>query len=124
MKELFHFNEDIFNYPKVIIFGAGEAGKCVFYKLLQRNVKVECFADSDPEKCGKRFMNIPIVHIDKLTEMRKSAAFIVSGRYAISVADELEKRGFEHLFLDYGNEVRVIHLARSSGLLSLAPGKE
>ena len=112
MKELFFLNNEILDYEKVIIYGAGAAGENMLFKLLQRNVKVECFADSDPEKCGKLFMNIPITHIDKLTEMRGTAAVIVSGRYAFTVAEELEKRGFEHIFLDYGNEVRVIHLAR------------
>ena len=112
MKDLFFINEDILSYEKIIIYGTGQAGKSVLFKLLQRNVKVECFADSNPEKCGARYMNIPITHIDELTEICKDAAVIVSGRYAFIVAAELKKRGFAHLFFDYGNEVNIIHLAR------------
>ena len=112
MKELFFLNEDILNYEKIIIYGAGMAAKGLLLKLLQRNVKVECFADSYPDNCGARYLNIPIIHIDDLADERETAAVIVSGKYAFNVAEELEKRGFQHLFLDYGSEVGSIHLKR------------
>ena len=115
METLFCLNEEILNYNKVIIYGAGVAGRGLLLKLLQRNVKVDCFADSYPDNCGIRYLNIPIVHIDDLTPDRETSAIIVSGRYAVEVAEELEKRGFKHLFLDYGNEVGVIHLKRDRG---------
>jgi len=111
MQELFSLNKNIRDYESVIIYGAGNAGQTILLKLLQLNVKVECFADSDPEQCGSRFLNIPVIHIDDL-ECKQESAVIVGGVYAFSVAQELEKRGFKHLFYDYGNDVRIVHLDR------------
>ncbi len=99
-------------YENVVIYGSGVAGQHMLLRLLQHNVKVLCLADSDPERCDKKFMNIPIVHINKLTPLCETAAMIVCGKYAFDVARELEKRGFLHLFFDWGNDAEVIHLKR------------
>ena len=112
MKELFYINNDILKFETVIIYGSSNAGRSMLFKLLQYNIKVECFADSDPERCGVRLFNIPIVHIDELIPMRKTAAIIVSGMYALTVAKELEKLGFMNIFMDYGNDQGIIHLER------------
>lgn len=112
MKDLFFINEEIFGFEQVIIYGTGWAGKNMLLKLLQRDVRVMCFADYDPEKCGGKMLNIPIRHIDELYESRGTAAVIVSGRFALEIAEQLEKRGFSHIFFDYGNDVEVIHLKR------------
>jgi NADH/NAD ratio-sensing transcriptional regulator Rex len=111
MEELFNLNEKLRKYERIIIYGAGAAGRGVLLKLLQRNIKVEYFADTDPEICGKKYLNIPIVHIDELSES-ESTAVIVAGAYAFAVAAELEKRGFGNIFYDYGNEVNIVHLER------------
>jgi NADH/NAD ratio-sensing transcriptional regulator Rex len=112
MKDLFFINEEITYFDKVIIYGAGWAGKNMLLKLLQRDIKVECIADYDPRKIGTRMLNIPVTHIDELSEHCESAAIVVSGRFALEVAAQLEKRGWEHIFFDYGNDVQVIHLKR------------
>ena len=112
LKDLFFLNEDIRGFDNVIVYGAGNAGKGVFLRLLQHNVKTLCFADSDPEICGSRYLNIPVVHIDDLAEYRSSAAVVVCGRFALTVAEELEKRGFVHIFMDHGNDSGVVHLDR------------
>ncbi|MDR1397713.1 MAG: hypothetical protein LBJ14_08280 [Desulfarculales bacterium] len=111
MRELFSLNRSIRDFEDVIVYGTGRAGKAVFLKLLQHNVKVCCFADSDPENCGKTHLNIPIVHIGDLSD-KLAAAVVVSGRYAFKIAQELQKMGFRNLFFDYLNEVGVLHLAR------------
>jgi NADH/NAD ratio-sensing transcriptional regulator Rex len=113
VKTLFKLNEDIREFRRVIVYGVGNAGKKVFLKLLQNNVKVSCFADSDPEKCGRKHLNIPILHIDELTDWT-DAAVIVCGVYAFPVAKELEKRGFQYLFYDYASEEGILHLEREA----------
>ena len=110
MKELFHINTDIHQHVHVIIYGAGWSGKKALLKLLQHDIKVHCFADSDPDKCGTLILNIPVVHIDELVAMKDSAAVIVCGTHALTIAGELEKRGFSHLYFDYGNEADVVWL--------------
>ena len=112
MKELFLINKEINDYEHIIIYGCGFTGKKMLYKLLQHNVKVKCFADSNPDICGNSYLNIPIIHIDEINDLNESTAVVVTGRYITTVAKELEKRGFEHLFFDYGNEANIIHLER------------
>ena len=113
MKDLFFINEDILKFEKVIVYGSSNAGRSMLFKLLQHNIRVECFADSDPERCGARLLNIPIVHIDELVPIRQTAAIIVSGIYAFTVAEELEKRGFSNIFMDFGNDQGLVHLERN-----------
>lgn len=110
MKPLFQFNDDILSYDEIIIYGCGMAARDIFQKLLQRNVKVLCFADSNPDNCGQRIWNIPVVDIKGLTDKYDRAAFIVGGKYLGEVSRELIKMGVKHLFYDYANEVGVIHL--------------
>jgi NADH/NAD ratio-sensing transcriptional regulator Rex len=112
MQNLFNLNEDIRQFDAVIIYGAGAAGQGMLLRLLQENVKVHCFADSDPEKCGTYILNIPVTHIDELADLRETAAMIVLSGYAFPVAKELEKRGWKHLFFDYGNDYGIVHLER------------
>ena len=119
MRQLFEISDEIKKYEKIIIYGAVIAGKGVLLKLLQRNIKVLCFADADTEKCGAKHLNIPIVHIDELSGMIENAAIIVAGAYAFYVAGELKKRGFKNIFLDYGNEANIIHMEREHSLSSI-----
>jgi NADH/NAD ratio-sensing transcriptional regulator Rex len=111
MRELFRLNEDIRDFERVILYGGAAAGKAVFLRLLQHNIKVNCFADSDPEKCGQKHLNIPIVHIDELADWT-DAAVVVCGAHAFTVAKELKKRGFRHLFYDCANDIGILHLER------------
>lgn len=117
MEKLFHLNNNILHYDKIIIFGVGMAGHAMLLKLIQHDIKVECFADSDPEKCCKKHLNIPIIHINKLIDECERAAVIVSGRFAFTTAKELLKLGFQHIFYDFGNEVNVIHLEKEGSSL-------
>ena len=110
MKPLFHLNEDIRAYSEIIIYGSGMSGRVTFQRLLQRNVGVLCFADSNPDNCGQLIWNKPVVLIGELTDKFETAAFIVAGRYLGEVSRELEKMGVKHLFFDYGNETNFIHL--------------
>jgi NADH/NAD ratio-sensing transcriptional regulator Rex len=113
MKELFFINEEIKQYKYVVIYGAGGAGQNLLLKLWQLNIKVDCFADYNPNICGTKLLNIPIVHINNLPQnYKKDAAVIVCGTYAFEVKPELEKMGYSNLFVDYGNDVRVLHIEK------------
>jgi len=117
LEDLFLLNNNIGKYEKIIIYGAGIAGRSLLLELLQRNVKVECFADSNPDRCGERFYNKPVIHIDELLDERERAAVIVSGIYAFEVAAQLERLGFLNIFNYYyfGDGEGAIHLARKDG---------
>jgi hypothetical protein len=110
MQPLFYMNEDIRAFDEVIIYGSGQAGTGMFQKLWQRTVKVLCFAESNPDNCGRLIWNTPVTHISELADKYGSAAFIVGGRYMYDVKKTLMEMGVRHLFFDYANEVGVIHL--------------
>ncbi len=113
MEPLFYLNEHLRDFEKVIIYGAGAAGKALLMKMLQYNIKVECFADSNPDKCGKKILNIPVRHIKDwdVLEMRETAAVIIGGLYIFEVEPELTKLGFRHIFQDLAGP-HYIHLER------------
>jgi hypothetical protein len=110
MKPLFYLNEDIRGFEYVVIYGCGMAGRGIFQKLLQRNVKVMCFADSNPDNCGQLIWNTPVVHIGELADKYATAAFIVGGGYMHDVSKALTEMGVKNLFFDYMNEAGMIHL--------------
>ena len=110
MKPLFFLNEDIREYSDVIIYGCGDAGRSIFQKLLQRNVKVLCFADNNPDNCGQLIWNTPVIHIKELEDKYEDAVFIVGGKYMRDLSKSLTEIGIKNLFYDYANEVGVIHL--------------
>lgn len=112
MESLFFLNEKIKAYDRIIIYGTGRASWEILTKMLQYNVKVECFADSNPDNCGKKIMNIPVFHINELLDMNEDAAIIVGGIYIFEIVPELEKLGFKHIFFDYTNGIGYIHLER------------
>jgi NADH/NAD ratio-sensing transcriptional regulator Rex len=112
MKELFNLNEDIREFKNVIIYGCGEAGQKMLLKLLQRNIKVSCFADTAPGKVGTFYLNVPVTHINDLLVGKADSAVIACGRHMDQIMKELTKLGFKHLFYDYGNDVDLIHVEK------------
>ena len=111
MKELFILNEELKGFSSVIIYGTGNAGRGIFLKLLQRNVKVDCFIDSYPENCGSAIFGVPVHHIREISG-KTDSAIIVGGRYTFPVAAELKKFGYDHIFYDLSSEAEIIHLER------------
>ena len=79
--------------------------------MLQYNIKIVCFADSNPDNVNKKLLNIPVLDIKELLDMRDDAAIIVGGLYMYEVAAELEKMEFKHIFFDYSNG-DFVHLDR------------
>lgn len=112
LEPLFHLNENLCKANRIIIYGSGVAAKNIFTKMLQRNIKIECFADSNPDNCGKKIMNHPVFQIKNLLDMCEDSAIIVGGLYMSEVALELEKLGFKNIFFDYTNELGFVHLER------------
>jgi hypothetical protein len=111
MQELFSLNDNLRDFDSVIIYGTGQAARGIFMKLLQRNIKVECYADSYPDNCGVTILGIPVYHIRELSD-KTDSAIIVGGVYAFQVAAELKKMGFANIFYDFANECNIIHLER------------
>lgn len=74
------FYKHIVNYPRAVIFGAGEMGASL-YALLRKNdyEGVAYFADNDKGKWGKRLMGREIVPPEKLMELDNgNTVFIIA----------------------------------------------
>lgn len=53
----------------IVIYGAGAAGYSMLNKLKVLNIKPICFVDKDSSKDGTLFIDIPVIHTDKLPEL-------------------------------------------------------
>lgn len=92
---------------QIIIFGAGKYGREVYRRLLQENIEVECFIDSDKAKYqGKDIQGeLPIRSIDILQECTgKDIAVIEAAEKYKDMDGLLQKRGFEGKRFYYNNE--------------------
>jgi NADH/NAD ratio-sensing transcriptional regulator Rex len=113
LEPLFYLNKHLKDFERVIIYGAGAAGKALLMKMLQYNIKVECFADSNPDKAGRKILNIPIRHIKEreVLDMGETAAVVIGGLHIFDVEPELTELGFRHIFQDLAGP-DYIHLER------------
>ncbi|MDR1705741.1 MAG: hypothetical protein LBS19_13800 [Clostridiales bacterium] len=101
MEPLVYLNERIKDFESVIIYRKGEAGKAILMRLLQHDIKVECFADPNPGE-AERILNIPVLHIrdQAVLDMAADTPVIVWGLGLFQAAEELKKLGFRHIFYE------------------------
>ncbi len=86
----YKFYEHITNYPKAVIFGAGEMGTAT-YALLRKNdyEGVSCFCDNDSNKWGKKLMGKEVVSPDKLADLNDGkTVFIIAVVTQIEIIKE------------------------------------
>ncbi len=72
------FYRHIVDYPRAVIFGAGEVGASLYAMLRKNDYEgVACFADNDGEKWGKRLMGREIVAPDRLDDLNDGKTVFV-----------------------------------------------
>jgi len=80
-----------------VIFGAGQRGQRLFYKLEKNNLKVSCFCDNDIIKQSEIICGIPVVGLEKLMEDKRKYYMLVSPKYGWDIVNKLEKEGFPYI---------------------------
>lgn len=106
MKPLFIVNQDINNGRKNVIYGAGNTGMDLFVELMNRDVYIDYFCDSAPEKWGISLMNKKVLSIDELEELKGRCNIFVASIYFKEIIAGLEQKGFDNIFY-YRNNWRI-----------------
>jgi len=83
---------------KVVLFGAGRWGKVALYSLLQRNVTVSYFCDSDVLKQGTQFCGVEVISPEKLAELGAETHVFVSCNYILPVLSALKAIHFTNVY--------------------------
>ncbi|WP_342508836.1 GDSL-type esterase/lipase family protein [Sporosarcina sp. FSL K6-2383] len=96
------------HHEKVIIYGAGELGKSIYRRLLERKIVVEAFIDQN--QAGK-FLGVPIIPIDVIDKsklLNLDKVIIASYQFRDEMFEELNKRGIgQGKTLTYSNQITV-----------------
>ncbi|PIE67495.1 MAG: hypothetical protein CSA23_03450 [Deltaproteobacteria bacterium] len=89
------FNGEI-SERKVVIFGAGGAGKAAYDALNGFSCKIHYFVDNNPLKWGDKFFNVDILNPNILTrEDRKKIFIVVGSMYYDEIRSQLIDMNFE-----------------------------
>jgi len=84
----------------VVIYGAGYYGLSELRNLKALGIQVDCFYDSDSRLSGKMLCGVPILGLDSLSSLDKSAAIIISSTlHSVQIENMLRGFGFINIFL-------------------------
>ena len=87
---------------KLVIYGIGEFGRKIYKFLknngLQANVLCFCVSDNENAKCNI-FQNIQVKTLSEAIKMSPDAEYLIGGKYAYEMLDELERRHINKIHL-------------------------
>ncbi len=98
MQQMFLLNETLQSRP-IIIYGAGNTGLDCFLELMNRDVRVEAFCDSNPEKWGIRLMNKRVMSTDELFANSDMYNVIIASQFYQEISASLEEHGVKNLYM-------------------------
>lgn len=106
MTPLFLINEDIKNRNINVIYGAGNTGMDLFVELMNRDIYVDYFCDSSPQKWGILLMNKKVLSPDELKALKGKCNIFIASIFFKEINEELERNGFDNIFY-YRNNWRI-----------------
>ncbi len=83
---------------RIVLYGAGRRGSVAAHCLNKMGVEFICFCDSDRKKQGKEYCNHRVIAPDELADKYSDMAIIITTNHFYTVAEELRKKGFLHVF--------------------------
>lgn len=83
---------------RIVLYGAGRRGSVAAHCLNKMGVEFICFCDSDRKKQGKEYCNHRVIAPDELAAKYSDMAIIITTNHFYTVAEELRKKGFLHVF--------------------------
>lgn len=104
MDQVYVLNPKILEKKHLVIFGTGKLGKELFTQMLQRNIKVDYFADRNPEICGLELYGIKVIMEDDLIGM--DCAVLIASAYWEDIEKRLREKGIENLYTDFNKVVQ------------------
>lgn len=106
MTPLFLINQEIKNGNINVIYGAGNTGMDLFVELINRDIYVDYFCDSSPQKWGILLMNKKVLSIDELITLKGKCNIFIASIFFNEINEELERIGFENIY-NYRNNWRI-----------------
>lgn len=95
------FNNLIYNNffkdKKIVLYGTGNYGKIMFNYFRSKNIKIECFSDSDKNRWGKYFLNFAIIPPEELLDI-DNICIVISSMYYKDIINKLIKLGLKNIY--------------------------
>ncbi len=81
---------------RVVLFGAGSAGRHLSRALKIHGVNVCCFCDNNPRLTGAQCIGYPVISVDELKQDHRESLIVISASrpYAQEIKDQLLGSGF------------------------------
>ena len=92
MQQLFEINNKVLSKP-IIIYGAGNTGLDCFVELMNRDIRVEAFCDSDSSKWGIKLMNKNVISPEELSRKINGYNVIIASQFHREISGKLRKWG-------------------------------
>lgn len=94
------FFEALQKYPLVLVYGAGQVGRCLAKEIRRRNGSVDSFVVTDVSGQNASCMGIPVYEIQEYLSRADSCAVVIAvterGQYEIY--EHLQSYGFQNIF--------------------------
>lgn len=93
----FSISRCIENMGRVILFGAGGAGRDALQFLSKKNIEVLFFCDNDPNKFNTLFKGVPVRSPEHLADYQDEI-ILISSDYAVEIGRQLRSLGINRFY--------------------------
>jgi len=98
LKDLFNISSELLNSNQpIVIYGAGNTGLDCMAELMNRNVRIDFFCDSNESKTGIYILNKRVLSLGELRKM-KDCNIIIASMFYHEIEEQLLKEGFYNLY--------------------------
>lgn len=85
------------NIKRVMVYGAGIWGRAICFELQHRNIEVECFIDSNPQKWNTVINGVECKCVDDVIDKKNETLVVVAMRERRVVINKLQELGFPYI---------------------------
>lgn len=111
-------------HKTICIYGMGDYGFKVYFKLLENGVKADCFADRDSKKCGYALDGLYCKSYEGLLrEDRENVILIVAIQKPEMLISHFKQEGFQYVY-DKETAVRMLTDENANALKKKEPIKD
>ena len=82
----------------VVIFGCSLEGKLLLYAMLQHDIKVDYFIDSNKKFFGKYYLGIKTISAEELAKLSPDVHIFIAHQWIIKALEKLNKLNFKNVY--------------------------